>query len=338
MVEMSGELDATTFESYRGKALELIGKDMEVDGFRKGKVPANIVAQKLPESAVLQEMAELAMSDAYPKILEENKIDAIGRPEIGITKIAKENPLGFKITTAVMPEVKLADYKKIAKGNPEVKATEVTDKEVDDAIMEVKRMRAHQDFHKHDEPGAEHKEHAPIEDKDLPELTDEYVQGFGDFPTVTDFKNKMKENIAMEKAQEAKSKSRLVIIEQLVKDSTVEIPQVILQAEIDKTIYKIQTDIEQAGMNFEDYMKQIGKTREDLAKEFAPDAEKRAKLELILHAIGEKEKLVPNEAEVAEQVKHLLDHYKGADPIRARAYIENIMKNELVFKFLEEIR
>ena len=57
----------------------------------------------------------MALSEYYPKILEENKIDAISRPEISITKLARKNPLGFKIKTATMPEMKLPDYKQIAK-------------------------------------------------------------------------------------------------------------------------------------------------------------------------------------------------------------------------------
>jgi hypothetical protein len=52
-------------------------------------------------------MAELALSEHYPKIIEQEKIDAISRPEIAITKLARKNPLGFKIKTAVLPEIKL---------------------------------------------------------------------------------------------------------------------------------------------------------------------------------------------------------------------------------------
>jgi len=73
--------------------------------------------------AILEEMAELALSKIYPEIIIKEKIDAIGRPEISITKLAKDNPLEFKIITSVLPEVKLGDYKKIAK--------EINDKEKD---------------------------------------------------------------------------------------------------------------------------------------------------------------------------------------------------------------
>src|SRR3989338_3577779 len=114
-VEIEGELPVEIFESYFAPALKKLGGDLEVPGFRKGKAPENILLANLGEMKILEEMAALAFGEHYPKILEENKIEAIGRPEIAITKLARNNPLGFKIKTAVLPEVKLPDYKKIAK-------------------------------------------------------------------------------------------------------------------------------------------------------------------------------------------------------------------------------
>ena len=136
-VEIISSIEAKHFESFRKKALENINNEITIDGFRKGKVPENILITKVGEMNILEEMAELAISEAYPKILVEEKIDAIGRPEINITKIAKDNPLEFKVITAVIPEVKLADYKKIAKeekgNNSNEKIEEATEKEIDDA-------------------------------------------------------------------------------------------------------------------------------------------------------------------------------------------------------------
>ena len=114
IVEIEGELEAEVFESYLDKALKKLGEQVEVPGFRKGKVPENILMSQLPESKILEEMAELALADHYPKIIEEHKIDAISRPEVAITKLARKNPLGFKILTSVLPEIKLPDYKKLA--------------------------------------------------------------------------------------------------------------------------------------------------------------------------------------------------------------------------------
>ena len=114
-IEIEGELEADIFENYFTKALKRLGENLKIDGFRKGKIPENILLSKIPEITILEEMAQIALNEHYPKILEEEKIDAIGRPEISITKLARKNPLGFKIKTAVLPKIKLPDYKGIAK-------------------------------------------------------------------------------------------------------------------------------------------------------------------------------------------------------------------------------
>src|SRR3989338_10290506 len=96
-LEIEGELEAEIFENYFAKALKKIGETIELDGFRKGKVPENILLSKVPEISILEEMAQMALNEHYPRIVEDEKIDAIGRPEISITKLARKNPLGFKI-------------------------------------------------------------------------------------------------------------------------------------------------------------------------------------------------------------------------------------------------
>ena len=113
-IEISGVLEAEGFGKYENKALERIGERVELPGFRKGKAPVSMIKESVKEMELLEEMAELALLDNYTKILEENKIDAIGRPEIQITKIGKGADLEFKIKTAILPEMKLPNYKKIA--------------------------------------------------------------------------------------------------------------------------------------------------------------------------------------------------------------------------------
>src|SRR6185369_9568778 len=104
-VEIEGEIDAEKFESYYPIAIKKLGEKVEIDGFRKGKIPENVLISKVGEMSLMEEMAELALSEAYAKILEDEKIDAISRPEISIVKLARKSPLGFKIKTATIPDV-----------------------------------------------------------------------------------------------------------------------------------------------------------------------------------------------------------------------------------------
>jgi len=171
----------------------------------------------------------------------------------------------------------------------------------------------------------------------LPEVNDEFVKKLGDFKDVSDFKIKLKENIAKEKELKAKDKKRLLILEEIIKDSKIEMPKALIENELDKMEGQFKGDIANMGLQPEDYLKHIKKTWEDLRKEWKPDAEKRSKTQLILQKIALEEKLEPKKEDVEKESKHLKEQYKEADPERIKAYVEMIMVNEMVIKFLEEI-
>lgn len=363
-VEITGTIEASEFAKYEDKALSHIGERLELPGFRKGKAPADMVKNNVAEMEVLEEMAELALQENYGKILEENKIDAIGRPQIAITKIGKGSDLEFKITTAILPEIKLGDYKKIAKTEnakeENKKEIVIEDSEVEKVINDLRKMRAEQKNHNHEgHENLSEEEHAKLHEeqkaksteggspdastealREIPEsewpaFDDEFAKSFGDFKTADELKEKIKSNMKMEKEIEQKDKKRLAIIEEIVKQSDGEIPNILIEGETEKIMYRLQADISNAGFKFEDYLKQINKTEEDLRNEWRPEAEKRAKLQMIIHTISEKEGLKPTEEEIKHDVTQITAMYKDADETRARAYVEQMLENEKVLNFLE---
>ncbi len=97
----------------------------------------------------------------------------------------------------------------------------------------------------------------------------------------------------------------------------------------------MESDITAMGLKFEDYLEHMKKTREDLKKEFRKDAEKKAKLGLVLNEIAKNEKIEADPEQVANEVAAILEHYKEADPERAQMHAENILTNEKIFQFLE---
>ena len=346
-VEITGVLEWAEFGKFEEKALERIGERMELPGFRKGKAPAAIIKENTNEMMLLEEMAEAALQENYIKILQEEKIDAIGRPQISITKIGKGSDLEFKIITAVLPEMKLGDYKKIAKAENEKEENKkeivVDEKEVEKVILDLRKMRAEQARGGASHEGHEHmteEEHAAahpdVEESEYPEFNDEFVKTFGDFANADAFKDKIRANMKIEKVTEHKDKVRLAIIEELVKQSSGDIPEILIASETDKMLYRLEADITNAGLKLEDYLKQINKTEADLRGEWKADAEKRAKLQIIIHTISEKEKLAPTEEEIIADVTKITEMYKDADPARARAYVEQMLENEKVFAFLEQ--
>lgn len=334
-LEIEGEIPTELFEQFFNTALKRVVEHAEIDGFRKGKAPEHIVLSKIPEIKILEEAAELALGEHYPKIIEEHKLDVISRPEIAITKLARNNPLGFKIKTATLPEITLPDYKSLASevkkslSDKDTDAT-VTEEDIENTIMDIRKSRAPKKNITEVKEGEEVKE-------ELPEWNDEFVQSLGDFKDMADFRSKLEENLKMEKANLVREKTRLKIIEKIIEDSQIDLPDVLVNLEIDKILYRMEADIAAMGLQFEEYLKHINKTVEDLRSEFRTDGEKRAKLALVLNEISKAEKILADEEEVAKEVAHILEHYKEADPERARIHAENMFTNEKIFQFLENI-
>jgi len=337
-VEIVGNIAAEVWGKYRAEAIKHINEHIAVDGFRKGLVPENILIAKVGEMAVLEEMAELALSKAYLDIIIENKIDSIGKPEIQVTKLAKDNPLEFKIITAVVPEVKLPDYKKlaqkeVAKQNKD--DVKVTDKDIDDAILRIRKTHASHEGHDHEKMSKE--EHEKAIEASMPELTDEFVKKLGDFNDVPDFRTKLSAMLAEEKVATAKDKLRVSIADAIAAETRVELPDIMIESELHRTEAQFSADIERMGIKIDDYLKHAGKSMEDIRKEWRPHAEKKAKLQLILNAIAVAENVKPEKKEVEEEVDHILEHYKDADREHAAVYAETVLTNEKVFQFLESV-
>lgn len=299
-VEIECEIDAACVSGHRAKAIAKIQKDITLPGFRPGHVPENILVKQVGDLFIYNEMAELAINDAFPEIIEEAKANFITMPHIQITKIAVGNPLQFKMTGPIMPEIKLPNYKKIAeKVNAEkAEPAEVTDKEIEDTIAEIKKQK--------------------------PDLKWE-----------DDFNDRIKEGIKKEKEFKAKDKKRMAIIEKILADSKITLPKILVENELRKMQAQFEDDINRAGLKMDDYLKHLKKTKEDLAKEWTPDAEKRAKVQLIITKIALDEKIEADAEQVKKEVENLLKVYKDATPDRTHAYVEMMLTNEKVFEWLE---
>lgn len=327
VLEMKGELSWETFAPFEAEAIKVLTQNLEIDGFRKGAVPEAVAKKHIGEEMILTEMVEHAMKVHYPKILAEQEYDFIGRPELSITKLARGNELGFTIRVAVLPEIKLPDYKKIAKQVETTNTEEVTEKDIDDVIENLRQMRAYghvhgpEDEHKHDEP--------------LPEVNDEFAKSFGGFETVAAMREKIKENLVHEKMQDAKDKRRIAIMDSILKDAEVEVPAIVLESEQQKMLAQIEADIARSGLTLEAYLKQTEKTKEDLLKEFAPEALRRAKFQLMISAIAKDAKIKTTDEEVEAEADRIIKTYPGADKERAMAYADMVLTNEKVLSMLE---
>ncbi|MFA5838793.1 MAG: trigger factor [Candidatus Paceibacterota bacterium] len=336
-IEMEVEIPWKVVEKHRKSVIEGYSEKVNIAGFRKGRVPENLLIKKVGFINLLSDMAEKTIREIYPQIIEENKIDAIDRPAISITKLAENNPLCFKVAVFVMPKINLPNYKNItAKVNSKEEKIVVEEKDVEETILAIRKQWALHESHERDHEKGSHEHKTEIDEKDLPELNDEFVKKLGKFENVEDFKIKLRESILNEKKLREKDKKRAEIIENILKETSFNVPEIFIESELEKMIAKLKSDVENAKIDFKTYLLKAKTDEEKLRREWKPSAEKRAKVQLILNEIGEKEKLHPTKEEIEHEVKHLLEHYKSADPERAKMHVKSILSNEKVMRFLEE--
>jgi trigger factor len=349
LVELKIVVDEKEFESFHAKAFTAVQQSVEVDGFRKGSAPENLIVKKYGDMVILEEMANFALRAAYMKAVEDHKLNPIADPQVNITKIAKGNPLELTITVPVMPEITLPAYKKIAKtAVTDGEKVEVTDADIDVVLEELRKGRATQHSHEHvHDENCNHDDEAVVETKEvkedekkevvLPELNDVFAQSFGpDFKTLVELKAKVTENLKLEKEQKLREKRRTAIMEKLIAETKADLPDVIVEGELNNMLAQMRADITRFGGTWEEYLVHTKKTEEEMKKDWIEDAHKRAMSQLLLHKIAQTEKLTATEEEVEVELVRLLATVQDADEERAKAYLYQALTNDKVLKFLEE--
>lgn len=144
-IELKIEVPINEFNSFIDRATLNLGKDLEVKGFRKGKVPKEIIEKEIGPEKILIEAADLAVRENYQKavrqLMEKNKITPVSEPKIEIQKLSRGANFIFLAKTTILPEIKLPDYKNIA-AKVERKETKFEEKEVLEALKWLQKSRA----------------------------------------------------------------------------------------------------------------------------------------------------------------------------------------------------
>ncbi|HEI5278980.1 TPA: trigger factor [Staphylococcus aureus] len=113
------------------QAFKKVVKQINVPGFRKGKVPRPIFEQRFGVEALYQDAIDILLPDAYGEAIDETDIKPVAQPEVSVTQIEKGKDFIFEATVTVEPEVKLGDYKGL---EIEKQETELSDDDLQEAI------------------------------------------------------------------------------------------------------------------------------------------------------------------------------------------------------------
>jgi trigger factor len=114
-VQLTITVPFEVYKKWEKKAIEELSKEVKIPGFRSGHIPEEVIREKIHEEGIKQSAIDMVLPQTYAQAVTENKLDVISRPKIDIKSDIKKDGDDFVYvaTVAVMPEVKVGDYKKI---------------------------------------------------------------------------------------------------------------------------------------------------------------------------------------------------------------------------------
>lgn len=178
---------------------------------------------------------------------------------------------------------------------------------------------------------------------ELPDLDDVFALTLG-MKDLSELKEKIGQNLQAEKDQEEQARQEREMLELLSNKSTYDdIPDLLVNEEINKMISELQRAVESQGGEFEKYLESLKKTLVDLKLELTPQALTRIKVALVMRAVAKQEEIKVEDAELNHELDHMAEHYKdkkeAKDQIYSpeyRDYLEQILTNRKVIDFLRK--
>jgi len=414
-VELQISVPAAEFEKFINMAAEELSKELKIDGFRPGKAPRDIVEQKVGAEKVLAHGAERAIKKTYADAIISNKVDAVGEPKITITKIAKGNDLEYKAVVGIMPDIKLANYRKDVKSITKIKPEKAKDDQIQKELENLRRSRAKlitvsreakkgdrveidfevsvggklidggtakkhpltigenyfipgfednligmkekdekkfnlefpKEYHQKElagKPVAFRVKMSLVQEKDLPKIDDEFAKSLGNFENLEALEKSLAAGIELEQEKRNNEKWCTETIEKIAAGSQIELPDILIEQELDKMMAEFEQNIASMGLKLETYLENIKKSRSEITKGWKEAAEKRVRAALVLREIANVEEIEAPAAEIEEEMNRVMAYYKSMpdmekslDMERLYNYTKGILTNEKVFKFLESL-
>ena len=182
-----------------------------------------------------------------------------------------------------------------------------------------------------------------VQERQLPKINDDWAKSLGNFDCLATLKKSIEQGLFQEKEIKEKQRIKIELIEKVAQDSKIQIPDVLVEQELERMLNEFKASITSMGLKFEDYLKQLKKTIEELKKDWQKQAEKRVEIALCLQAIADQENIQVSDEEVKEKINQDLKHYpnveevkKNIDLDKLKDYTKAILRNEKVFELLEK--
>lgn len=317
VVEVSITVPWTDLQLSWDQTLQKMAQDVEIAGFRKGQAPLNMVEQQL--GARLQdEVLKAAMPNFLIEALKGTDIVPIDYPKYDLISFVKGTQLQFKATITNRPAVSVGDYKTIQATRPQLKP--VSEQEVDKVIDDLfKRWKGRQPVGQQTDGSVSSQaignqtgsisfqqgQQAPTNGQaDQP--NDEFAKAMG-ATTLADLKTKVRTDLEANVKYNNELDYEEAILQEVEKITTVELPEILIQDELNRMLVSLQRRVADMGLLLEDYLKSQGKTLEQIKNEWRIQAEKNVRMELGLAEIARAENVAISDQELQAEVDKIQD-------------------------------
>ena len=167
-----------------------------------------------------------------------------------------------------------------------------------------------------------------IKEKQLPAIDDEFAKDVSEFDTLKELKDSIKEKMEKENEERAKHETEDAAIEEVCKNTNIDIPGGMIDLEIDNIMQNLDQRLSYQGLNLEQYLKMMGKSEADFRKDYKEQAEKNVKTRLVLEQIVKDEKIKEDEKYIKEKIEEMAKQYNRK--------VEDLEKNEELKNYLAE--
>ncbi len=182
-----------------------------------------------------------------------------------------------------------------------------------------------------------------VKEKQLPAIDDALASDVSEFDTLKEWKDHIKEHLTEHAVENAKIETENKIIDAIVKESKMDLPDVLVENELDNLMHDLEYRLMYQGLKLEDYAKYLNTTVEDIRKQREKEAEKACKVRLVMSEILKKEKMTVKDSEVNAKIKEMakkadqsLEDYKAHLDDQRVAYIKNNILLDKLLTFLLE--
>lgn len=161
-----------------------------------------------------------------------------------------------------------------------------------------------------------------IKVKEIPTIDDEFAKSVGNFETVDELKNDLREKILAMNERESEANFSDAVINTAVENATVDVSETMIKQEMDDLLHRFEHNLAYQGLTLEKYLEYTQKSSEQVKEDFRPEAVKRVKTDLILNSVAKAENIEVSEDEVNQKIQELAAMYEQKNPDKLKKDLE----------------